>query len=129
MPWKADVCRVGEPLRFVAVQLRARNRIQDSLFQFIPQWTDFHFILRQVFAGQVGGFPHADNQRHAFRATSPVTLLMSSVDQWREWRFATDVQRANPFRRMKFVAGQRKVVRRNLRTSISTLPAACTASQ
>jgi hypothetical protein len=34
---------------------------------------------------QFGRFPHAHNQRHAFRATSPVTVLMPTINQWREW--------------------------------------------
>ena len=46
------------------------------------------------------------DRRHAFRAASPVTLLMTAVDQWRKWRLAPDVQRANAFRRVKLVAGQ-----------------------
>jgi len=77
------------------------------LLQFVSQRAHFVPVIRQMFAGNLGGFLHAHDQRHAFRATSPVTFLMSAVDQWREWRFAADVQRANPFRRMELVAGQR----------------------
>ena len=84
------------------------------LLQFVSQRAHFLLIIRQMFAGQFGGFPHAHDQRHAFRATSPVALLVPALDQWRKRRFAPDVQRANTFRRVKLVARKRKVVHRNL---------------
>jgi len=70
--------------------------------------------MSQVFASQHSSLSHADNQRDALRATAHVALLVAAVNVRRERRFAADVQRANPLRRVKLVAGQRKVVRRNL---------------
>ncbi len=111
---EGDVRGVGQALRFVAIQLGIGNRAQDTFLQRVPERTDLLFVIGHVFVGQFGGFPQADNQRHAFRAAAPVALLVATIDYRRERRFATDVQRTNPFRGIELVARQREVIRRHL---------------
>jgi len=57
-------------------------------------------------AGDFGGFAEAHDAATFFRAGAEATLVMSAVQQLAQSRSATDVQRANSFGGVEFVAGK-----------------------
>ena len=64
--------------------------------------------------GDLRGFAHADNAGNVFRAGAPIALLVAADHKRRESDAAAHVQRADALGRMKFMAGYRQQIDRQL---------------
>ena len=111
---ETDICRVGQPILTVAINLSVRARAKDFVLETITQCFDLGGVLYQSTQGQFRSHAHGNNSGDVFRTGSSVFLLVPTDNERRQRQAATDVQRADTFRRVKLVAGDRQQIDRTV---------------
>jgi len=63
----------------MAVELRVGNRGEDVVFELIAKRADMPVIVGNAFTGIFGCFTQTGDERHAFGATAPTALLVTTM--------------------------------------------------
>ena len=112
--FKRKTRRVRDPRRARAVHRRAAHGFEHRFFKSIAHGLDAAFPVCEIFRGEFGCFPKADNRRHVFRSTPATIFLAAASDQRTEAGSPVDIKRADAFWSMKFVRGKRKKIDRRI---------------
>ena len=107
---KLNIGSVRRALRFRGVDARLRNTIEHTAFETIAKSGDARGVGSERMTRKLGGFSESNDAGDIFRARAEAALMMSAVNERIEARAGADIERANTFGSVEFVAGNREEI-------------------
>src|SRR5882762_9815058 len=107
---KDKICGIRSARCSAAVYARLGNAVQQTLLQFVAKGRHALGVFCERVAGDFRGFAEAYDACDVFCTRAEAALVMSAVEKLPQTSAAADVQGANAFGRINFVAGQGKKI-------------------
>ena len=92
---------------FFAVNFCPRNFCKETCFKSVAHFFNARIFFGHVFKGQLARLSERHNAGCVFRATSAGVFLMAADDEGLKFYASFDVEKANAFWCVEFVAGDR----------------------
>ena len=103
---QADVERIRESLRRIAIQYRTRNPLGDFVPELIAQFAFAGLLPFQAGHDKSRRRRHSSDRGHIFSTWSPLVLVCPAELDRLDWNSATQKKKSRAFRPVEFVSGE-----------------------
>jgi len=107
---KREVGRIRRAGSRARVRVGIGNAREEPAFELVAESGNAGRVALERKAREFGGLAEADNARNIFRSRAEAALVVSAEEKLAKTRAALDEERADSFRGMEFVPGERKEI-------------------